>query len=138
MSGYDPHGLTHEQKVSRLETRGTPVTTTAANIFGSDVARGQRRYIVGILLSNSYSGVAEVTINRVDVSNNSDEWIDSVPIDAEGVRTVPVGGKVPDIDNPCIVLTGGQNLEFDLDATPSGTGAVDVTVWWYDDPLEGA
>jgi hypothetical protein len=138
MAEYELHGLTHEQKVQRLEYDSMAITTTAANIFTSDVGAGQRRYICGILLANSSTGTNEVTINRVDAANNSDEFIDSIPVPPEGIQQFPVGGKCPDVDQPVLILDGSQNLEFDLDTAIVGSGAMDVTVWFYDDPLEGS
>lgn len=127
-------GLTHEQKVSRLENDTLSATTTAANIFSADVARGKKRYLVGLLISNQDAAPIDIDVNTVDVDNNSDELFDQLVIDAEGNFSAQ-GQKLVDVDTPFHVLTGGQNLEFDV-VTVGKTA--EVTLWWYDDPRVGA
>lgn len=123
-------GLTRQQKVERMEYRTMQATTTAANIFSADVPQARKRYVVGLLISNQSASPVDLDVNKVDVDNNSDEFLDQLVIDADGQW--PSTDWPVDIDNPLIILTGSQNLEFDV----ATSGTLEITIWYYDDPRD--
>ena len=122
-------GLTREQKIGRLKSRQLDVTTTAANIFSSDVGN-LRRHIVGILFVNSDAAPVAISVRKVLSDDTTEDFLDSYMVDAQDTDSVNKGSVV-DLDNPLIVLTRSQNLEFDVE---TATKTMKATIWWYDHP----
>lgn len=120
--------LTRGEKIARLRSKQFTATTAAANIFAADVPQGVRRHIVGILISNADNSPVFLTVNLVEDDDTTTAWLDSMAVPA--MDNWPNQDWPVKIDDPILVLTGQQNLEFDVD---TATKELEITIWWYDE-----
>lgn len=125
-------GLTVEEKIARMVGPvQKDLTSSAANVFSSDVPNGKQRYLVGISITSPDASPQAFTLRRVLSDDSTQEIFDSVYIDAQSTWS-PYAPRYFDISQPFLVLRGQQNVDIAMD-TSGKTGT--ATVWYYDDPV---
>ena len=108
----------------RIQTEHVQVTTTAANVWTSDISEYKVRYILAIHLTGDGTNNSRVTISKVEEDDTTTTKIVAY-VTATGNYDLP--GTGPDPDRPILVLEGGTNLQV-----ASDVGTPDLTIWYVD------